>query len=237
MNEQERANALAKQLDTLLAGDSLPETPEGELAGLLQIADQLTEATPAPRPDFGPALKESLLKSVVEGGPATTGGTTMVGLILTMVVGGIVVVLIGLGLVVGSLLQTPATPTPENDLAPAEAPDENAPVNVIPSPSPTAAAATPQVTSTNQATDTLTLPSPSPSPTAIIDVLPPVTITLEATGEFVSPPDLIPGQPSSSNDDDENSGGSSGDHNRGHGNDSDGHDEDNPGNSRRDGDD
>ena len=224
MNDQERADALAEQLDTLLAGDSLPEQPAGEMADLLQLANQLTEATPAPRPDFGPALKESLLKSVADGGAgiAVTSGLAITGLIVAIVVGGVLVVLIALGLVVGGLLQNQATPTPEGSSVPVSVPDENAAPSVAPSPPVTKATVVPQATNTHQAVDTLTLPAPSP--TTIIDVLPPITITVETTDQIVSPPELVPGQPSSGSDDDDDDGGSGG--GRGSNNDEDDDDDD-----------
>lgn len=239
MTEQERADALAEQLDALLTGTPPTSPPPDELAELLQVAGQLTAAAPAPRPEFGPALKESLLKTGLQGGPATAtaGGSLSHGL-LAVIIGGVIITLVALGLLAGSMWFNRATPTPNQSPAPAATADDSRPAGDS-RPTPPAAEATiaPQATLTNQAADTLAAPSPAPSPTLILDVMPPLTDTVEATGQPISLPELIPGQPSSGSGDDaddDGGNGGGGDHNRGHGNDPDHHDEDNPGRSQND---
>jgi len=84
-----------------------------------------------------------------------------------------------------------------------------------------------------RATDSLVLPNKTG--TALIDVLPPITVTLEPVEAIPSPADLVPGQPpggSGGGGDSGGGGNQDGDRNRGHGNDSDRHDEDNPGRGR-----
>lgn len=231
MTEQEHADALAEQLDALLTGKTPASAPPGELTDLLHVANQLSETAPAPRLEFGPALKESLLKTAFDGAAAATAGSgsSLSGAMVAMIVGGFVIVLVVLGLVAGSVWSNRATPTPGQNPTPAVTPAEAGAT-----PPAAESTAAPQATLTNQAADTLTLPSPLPSPTIILDVMPAITLTVEATGQAISLPELVPGQPSSSGSNGGTDDNSSGDHDRGHGNDSDHHDEDNPGRSHND---
>jgi uncharacterized membrane protein YgcG len=247
MNEQQLADALAEQLDTMFAGEAPPPTSSNELTELLQVANQLSAAAPTPRPEFGATLKASLLQSA--SGSAVAGGTTLTGTILTIVFGGIIVVVVTLGLVSNNFLAPTATSTSESRPAPMAVPTSTAVVQPTINPTPTVEnTPTQQPAITNPATNTLILPSPPA--TAILDMLPPITDTVEPGEELIFPPaELLPGQSSTNNDDDDGNsggsgsnsggggsddddGGSSGDGNRGHGNDADGHDEDNPGNKR-----
>ena len=96
MNEEQLADLLAQHLDTLLAGDALPETLPAEVADLLGVAQNLSETAPLPRPEFGAALKESLL-----GPAASSNGTTAAA---SSTAGGQVVSVIVIVLVAGAAL-------------------------------------------------------------------------------------------------------------------------------------
>lgn len=227
MNEEELAGILAGHLDALLEGNPLPEPPPAEIAGLLPLARHLAQAAPAPRPEFGPALKESLRRPPAGGnGAAGTGGGILGSHMFIVVALGVLGLAVALALVAGILAvaairpttteATPATPPPVHTRLPAEEVKE--PVRQTPSPRATGLPAGVQAT-----TDSL----PTPTPTVLLDVLPPVTVTVEAT-PLPPPPHLVPGAAPSGGDGDGDRG-SSGDHNRGHGNDSGHHDDDNPG--------
>lgn len=217
MTEEELADLLAHHLDTLLEDGDLPADLPPEVADLLGVAHNLSEAAPAPRPEFGPALKESLL------GPATgsnetappansvLGGPILPVVIVVLLVGAAVLAVVVSVIILGFIPSTSeATPPIQTQVAPA---------------SPTALPATPapiESIPTGQATL-----APSVTTTPIIDVLPVITVTVEI---IVEPPALVPGSGGDGAGNGGNGGGSGdGDHDRGHGNDPDGHDEDNPG--------
>jgi hypothetical protein len=253
MNEEQLAGALAKHLDALLVGEPLPEPPPEEIASLLAMAEGLEELAPKPRPEFSAALRESLLNSSYGAGgtPTATGGSVPPWGPLAFIVIAALGVITALTLLGGGMMwQTfgaddPALPP---DDAPVESEMEQAQPTLFPvTPSPLPVPATATSTTTPGSSPTLTVTSSpvpaSPTATFVIDVLPPITATatLEANTEEVPlPPALVPGSPSGSSD--SGNGGSSGggsggsddddDGNRGHGNDSDGHDEDNPGRGR-----
>jgi hypothetical protein len=254
MNEEQLADALAKHLEALLAGESLDEAPPEEIAQLLALAEDLESLVPQPRPDFGAALKESLLKLPpgANGSAPAAGGSFPCGplALLVVVLGTVTTLLLIAGGVAWQTLRADNSGSPS----------PSAPVEIVTSqPVPTTETASPPPTATAIPTSTQA-PDPSPtytpvpvSPTftPVIDVLPAITITVETAQELPLPPALAPGSAgsgSSDNDDDSSSGGGSGggngggnggggnddddDGNRGHGNDSDGHDEDNPGHGR-----
>lgn len=251
MNEEQLADALAKHLDALLVGESLPESPPEEIASLLALAEGLEELTPKPRPEFSTALRESLLNSSsgAGGAPTATGGSVPPWGPLALIAIAVLGVITALTLLGGGIMWqrfgADDSALPSND-APVESKTEQAEPTlfaVTPSPLPVPATATSTTTPVPSLTLTVTSsPVPiSPTATFVIDVLPPITATatLEtSTEEIPLPPPLVPGSPSggsgsggsgssgggggSSDDDD-------GDHDRGHGNDPDGHDEDNPG--------
>ncbi|MEM7347212.1 MAG: hypothetical protein AAF485_23480 [Chloroflexota bacterium] len=199
MNEQERANALAEQLDRWLIDDAVIETNSDEFADLLQVAEQIVDATPKPQPDFGPRLKQSLQSSdTTNGGTPSSRNTLLIGAVITLVVGALFAGLVIVGLFVGGLLQDEVAPTPTNPPAPVEPSIDPTSIQATPTPAPTSTA-TPQTIDVKQTTDTLVLPSPTS--TAIIDILPLVTTTTEPTDEIIVPLDLVPGQPSNGSDD------------------------------------
>ncbi|NWG75693.1 MAG: hypothetical protein HXY24_14005, partial [Rubrivivax sp.] len=95
MNEEQLADLLAQHLDTMLEGGSLPEILPPEVADLLAVAQSFTETTPKPRPEFGPALKETLLVPL-DGNGATPSAGSAFG-------SPIVAVVIGVGLLAGAV--------------------------------------------------------------------------------------------------------------------------------------
>lgn len=233
MTEEELADLLAHHLDTLLEGGGLPADIPPEVANLLGIAQNLSEAAPTPRPEFGPALKESLLSpSAGSNGAAppansVLGGSALPVVIVTLLVGAAVLAVVVSVIILGFV--------PSNDEAAPAIQTQVAPV------SPTALSLTPSPVVASSPTSVTTPPPaesaptgqttsvPSVTATPIIDVLPVMTVTVEI---IVKPPALVPGSGGGDGDGNSGNGGhSDGDHDRGHGNDSDGHDEDNPGRS------
>lgn len=228
MNEEQLADLLTEHLDALLTGVPHPEVPPDEVAELLTVAQNLSGMAPAPRPEFGAALKESLLGPSGGGnGAAPSTGSTFGSPIFPIVVIGLIVsaailaLLISVVIVggVGSNLpdsssstppsirtQTVLTPTPQSQTSP-----------------------TPEPESTTLAPTGEPVAAPTLTATPIVDVLPDITVTLEIK---IEPPALAPG-PSDGGDagDGGSGGGDAGDHDRGHGNDPDHDDEDNPGKS------
>lgn len=226
MREEQLAAVLADHLDAWLAGESLPEELPPELADLLPVAQNLSQVAPEPRPEFGPALKQSLVGPSIGGNGAVGPISGYIPLIIvaSLLILGTVVTLLGTAMVVG-LSRLEASPTPPVVEAPANL---SQPVQNLSSPTPV----TPRPTVASPAT-VGPVTSPEATATVLLDILPPITATLETTEEFVLPPPLAPGSPDSDDGDSgDGRGGQSGDHNRGHGNDPDHHDEDNPGRSK-----
>lgn len=231
MNEEQLADLLAQHLDTVLEGGSLPETLPPEVADLLTVARSLGEAAPTPRPEFGLALKESLLGPTAGGngaGPAAGsafGGQTVsvvvVGLLVGAAVLALLVSVIILG-VIGTNLSGSPTPAPlQTQIIPAQQ-----------TPSPPALTPAAEPTLNGPSTDSETTPTVTTTP--VVDVLPVISVTIEI---IIEPPALVPGSGGGGSGGGSSSGGGGGDdgdHNRGHGNDADHHDEDNPGKGGKD---
>ncbi|HXV97391.1 MAG TPA: hypothetical protein VEC93_03140, partial [Anaerolineae bacterium] len=90
MNEEQLADLLAQHLDTLLEGGALPKDLPAEVAELLSVAQSVSEAAPAPRPEFGPLLQESLLGPTGGGnGAPPAPGSALTGKVMSMVVVGL----------------------------------------------------------------------------------------------------------------------------------------------------
>ena len=229
MTEEQLAAILADHLDAWLAGKPLPEELPPELAELLPVAQNLTQVAPEPRPEFGPALKQSLVGPSISGNGAAGPISGYIPLIIVagLLTLGTMVTFLGTAAVIG-LSHLEASPTPPAVELPSNL---SQPVQNLTSPTP----ATPQPTVTNPATVAPDPEWPEATATVVLDILPPITATLETTEELVLPPPLAPGSPGSGDDGDsggDERGGQGGDHNRGHGNDPDHHDEDNPGRSK-----
>ena len=236
MNEEQLADLLAEHLDALLSGKPLPGVPPAEIAGLLTLSEGLASLAPKAPPEFGLTLKGSLLGS--NGSAPAVGGFMLGGGLLALVA------VVGLGIVAALLLvvggfawraeESSPSVLPSSTSVPVETETEQEEA----SPSPVLATVTPvpSLTWTPLPEPTVTITqtpiSISPTLTPVVDVLPPITVTVRITVELPLPSSLVPGSGGSGS----NSGGSSGgggstggDHDRGHGNDPDGHDEDNPG--------
>lgn len=194
MDEARQADLLSTYLDALLAGEPLPEAPPAEIAHLLPVAQGLAALAPAPRPEFGPALKASWLGPAADGGRAVGArGTILLAIVLGLLALAATLILL-LGAVTLGLTRSPfeglPSPTPlPSPTRPAFLPATRPPA--LPTPAP---AATPP----GEAGETSS--SPTVTATAVIDVLPPLTVTVEPPGGLPSPPDLAPGQPDSADD-------------------------------------
>jgi hypothetical protein len=196
MNEEQLADLLTEHLDALLAGEPLPETVPAEVAELLGAAQTLSEAAPIPRPEFGSALKESLLGPTGGGNNAGPGaGSTFSNPMLSIVFIGLLITVAGLALVANLAIFVAARPNPTqtitvpNFTSPAKSPSptqtpttpvQNRPVVQTP-------AFSPPITPTLSTKPTI---SPTLTATPIIDVLLAVTVTVEIR---IEPPDLVPG--------------------------------------------
>lgn len=217
MNEEQLANALAEQLDALLAGDSSASAPPDEVSDLLDLSEELGGLTPAPRPEFATALKASVL-AAQSGGAA--GSATL--LASPWVISGLALALIAAGTALVAVLlwgqnqaEPPVTATPVQITAPALQPElETEPAATVSAPA--TATPKPDVTQTSSTADSLPTAAPTVAPTALLDVLPPITVTVEVdsgNGVEVSPPGgLVPGQSGSGGGDDGSRGSGHGEH-------------------------
>ena len=235
MNEQQLADLFSKQLDHILAGETV-EAPVAELSGLLNLGQQLSQV----RFQAGPTAQAAFQAQMASwfGSAGGTGLALSKGLLLLimMAVGaGLGLVALILSLWGGGLLNSgpqgpetllPVPSTAVETLLPTEEP----PATAIPSPT----ATRPVVTSSQEdtlpsfstLTDTIVVSTPPLTVTAGIDTLPSLIVTPTIT------PTVTVGDNGSDDDGDSNDGNTfKDDHDRGHGNDLDGVDEDNPGNS------
>lgn len=224
MTEEELADLLAHHLDTLLEGGALPADLPAEVADLLTVAQNLSEAAPTPRPEFGSTLKESLF-GPSGGGNGSTPPTSygFGGPIISVVV---VAVLVGAAILALVISVTILGFVPSNQEAAPPVQTQVAPTSptVLPvTPSPVIETSPTSVTESAPTSQTTLMPPVTATP--IIDVLPVITVTIEI---IIEPPSLVPGS-GGGNGSGNGGGGGDGDHDRGHGNDSDGNDEDNPG--------
>ena len=254
MNEQEWAQLLSEQLDEMLEGEAVDfSTVVDELQGPLQLGQQLATVDFPPSSAAEVAFESQLANwfgpSV---GPAfPTTGLTKTGFVNYAIIGLIGVGLGGL-LLLGSLLWsgsgeevTPAAtllPTKQETMS--ESPTLGRPINdntatVTPMASPTTAETVAAPQATTSLGDTIQL---KPT-TTVSDTLPTTTLTPpadplapatsgsdEQTGdETNADQDVSSGD--ETGDSSETDSGPTGDHDRGHGNDADGIDDDNPGNS------
>jgi hypothetical protein len=229
MNEDQLADLLTQHLDDILEGGALPEGLPPEIADLLTVAQSVSEAAPSPRPEFGLALKASLLGPTLSGNGATPpagsafSSQTVLFVTVGLLVGAAILAVVVSMLILGVVGSTPETATP----APLQT--QSTPAQAVPSP--VAPTSTTEPTVTSQAIEAESTPTVTP----IVDVLPVITVTIDIV---IEPPPISPGGGGGGSDGSGGSGGGGGgddggDHDRGHGNDPDHHDEDNPGNGGR----
>ena len=238
MNEQEMADLFSAQIDRLLGGESAVDLAVGGDSSLFSLGQLLIETNFQPSP-AAQATFQSQLASWF--GP-TGGGlsTSLFGwpkmLLMSM---GAVLVLISAGLssvVLISLIWTGALFTPSGGSQPVPAATQSAtpsrPALASPEVNPTSPAATPTPTR-RQSTSSLRDVLPS-STTAVGDTILRPTSTPTST-EVEATVTATPHSNQSSDDGDDSdppdNAAPEGDQDRGHGNDLDGYDEDNPGQS------
>ncbi|HMQ53376.1 MAG TPA: hypothetical protein PKD98_14935 [Anaerolineae bacterium] len=219
MTEEQLAQLLDEYLDAFLAGEPLPDDLPPEVAELLAVAGGFSELAPVPRPEFGPALKESLLDSLGDDrgdsaqsddpdpsgalagqddeSPASAVDPVSGGLTLSAVVVGLLVIAAGLALlaslailaVVGVSLWREAAPT----VAPASTPIINTPGATSPparSPEP---ATPPPSTPTGPALNLPGRPSPTASPPSRQAITPTPAGVIESPAPTATPiVDILP---------------------------------------------
>jgi len=240
MNEQEMADLFSAQIDRLLGGESAVDLMVDGNSSFLSLGQQLIEINFQPSPVAQAAFQSQLASWFGPG--AGLAGSLLGGPKMVLLSVGAVLALMsaGLGIVVLiSFIWTGAFFDPSVETAP-EVPQPPAPVSTAP------ALASPEMPPQ---------PTPSPSPTrprgasTLGDILPAATTSV---GDTISLPTATPtsssntpeititpiGSPTSDGGDDRNDAGDTsgdttagGDQDRGHGNDLDGFDEDNPGQS------
>lgn len=240
MNEQEMADLFSAQIDRLLGGESAVDLMVDGNSSFLSLGQQLIEINFQPSPVAQAAFQGQLASWFGPG--AGLAGSLLGGPKLALLSVGAVLALIGAGLgtvVLISFIWTGAFFDPSVGTEP-EVPQPSAPA-------PTSPVLTPP--------EMPHLPTPNPSPTrprgatSLGDVLPAATTSV---GDTISLPTATPtpspntpeitvtpiGSPTSDGGDDSNDAGDTsgdtaagGDQDRGHGNDLDGFDEDNPGES------
>jgi uncharacterized membrane protein YgcG len=218
MNEEQLADLLTEHLDALLVSEPLPETMPDEVVELLALAQSLFEAAPAPRPEFGPALKKSLLGPTGGSNGAAPGAGSIFSIsTLLILVIGLLLTVAGLGLIANLTIFVTAKSNLSESLSPTALPSPKQTITAptapgpVGSPSPTKlpiqtqTVPAPTQSRPNTQTPSALIPtipaiaptrsaqpvaSPTPTATPIIDILPAVTFTIEIR---IAPPDLVPG--------------------------------------------
>lgn len=190
MNEEQLAGILANHLDALLEDEPRAVAPPHEIGQLLQVAQNLTDLAPTPRPTFGPALKDSLLAATAGDGQATGsvfGRQVMVPLIIVVIILTLLVGIITVRIIesVNSYLPSP-TPLPaQTRTIPVQPP----PSDTQPARPTTAAEPDPAATK-----DPIVPPKTSTlAPTLVLDKLPVITVTVGVIEDSPIRPDLVPG--------------------------------------------
>jgi hypothetical protein len=238
MSEQQLADLFTEQIDRMLAGEAI-ETPVEELTDLLNLGQQLTQVRYQASPTAQAAFQGQMASWF-----GSTGGTGlglskgMLMAIMTAVGTGIGLIALVTSLLGGDILNDsdssqmperslPAVVTPVDALQPAA-------TRIV---TPTATPLKPTMVPATTSSDSDTLPSFSElrdtlpiSTTELYDVipLPSATPTPTITSTITTEDEIWPVE-NSDGPDDGNS--AKDDYDRGHGNDLDGVDEDNPGNS------
>lgn len=242
MNEQQQAELFSEQIDRILGGE--PINGDGDLP-LLSLGQQLSQLNFQATP-----VAQAAFQSQLVGWFGATGSNLpLVGLGLPklwlIILGGTVAVLgVGLGLVVLSFIWTGALFTPIEESLPGSV---ATPAPIVSPPIPATATSTKQAASPSSTptpvSTTPTVPQATSSlgdvipivTTSLGDTLPRFTITPAPAGSVTSeatPGRNITGDDNQAGDgDNSNSTPQAGDDNKGHGNDPDGYDDDNPGQS------
>ncbi|MCK6624808.1 MAG: hypothetical protein L6R45_06490 [Anaerolineae bacterium] len=246
MDEQQLADLFSEQIDRMLGGQPAADFPTYDhLPELLALGQQLSQVTFQPEPAALAAFQQQL--TTWFGSAVNGGGITPLGLPKVLLVS-IGLVMLGTGLGLFMLLSSAWTNSDVNNSQPAPLVvtlPAAAPPTAVPISAPTAK---PQPETTSALGDTLPAAGSSvgdklpTAPPSLGDTLPPLptptptstsTITDSATvGEGTLNEGNSDGNDDSANNDGTSDGSAStGDHDRGHGNDLDGIDEDNPGQS------
>jgi len=238
MNEQQLADLFSEQIDRLLDGESTShfQSP-GELSDLFNLGQELSQVSFQPGPAAQAAFQTQLTGwfGSPGGQAATILGTPKIWLVSIVVA----VTLLGAGLGLIGLLKSdsPRVESDERIEAPVtvELPATNTPlpteVKETASPEATAESSPP---AKNNSTVKDSLPTAAP---VLGDTLPTSTPSPQpAVEETDEPAPALPSSTPGIGEDDEQENGDetndpAGDHDHGHGNDPDGVDEDNPGNS------
>jgi hypothetical protein len=228
VNEQQLADLFSKQVDRLLGGESVARPADHEgLHELLSLAQDLSQvqfqASPAGQVAFqgqldawfGPATAPTTPRlkhgrwDMLSGKLIVLIISIAVTLVTTLATIIVAVVVIVRGVISGP---PPQTPVPALTATPIVT---------------TQPALTAPVAPTDMLTPTVTV---SPTLPSTIDTIEGITVVVTVELEVG---DLVPGLPPGDEGDDDEHGDNPccGDHDRGHGNDPDHHDEDNPGNS------
>jgi len=236
MNEQQLADLFSEQLDQILAGKTVA-APVEELSGLLTLGQQLTQVRFQASPAAQAAFQGQVASWFGSAGGAGLGLPKGLLMALLMAVGtGIGLVALVGSLLSGNLLTNSGGQMPEKSLpvlaTPVETslPIETPPATSIPAPptneSVTTSSEGDTLPSFSTLGDTVLTGTVSATVTRTQDIflVPSVTSTITPTTTMTD------NQPTGEGED-EGGPAVKDDHDRGHGNDPDGVDEDNPGNS------
>jgi hypothetical protein len=247
MNEQQLADLFTEQIDRMLRGESPPAAPVKELQELTPLAQHLSQVSFQASPVAQAAFQGQLTSWFSSGGGGLS--TTILGLpkVLLMAIGAALLT-IGAGLGLMALVNsTNLTLTNPDDKLPVQDVTEQPALTTTPQPTEPPAVDTPETPESQTPDiqrDTLpptssslgdTIPAATSSMGDTLPAIPSVTPKPPPTDEATSSPGVLDsgdtaGDEPGSGDTNE-SDLDSGDQDRGHGNDADGFDEDNPGKS------
>ena len=224
MNDQEAADLFSAQVDRLLQRETPVRIPGGGTGQeLLALAQQLAQVQFQASPVAQAAFQNQLASWFGSPGPSPTSGpkfrrwNMVSGKMLAVVISILVTVVTAVATLVISIMvmvsgvipgSRHATTTPSTPTTPA----------ITSTISPTLS-----MTATLVPTGTITPPATPPS---TVDSIQPITVGVTIV---IRIDDLVPGLPPAGDDEHDGGGKRNGDHDRGHGNDPDHYDEDNPG--------
>lgn len=239
MNEQELADRFSTQIDRILGGESALAVAAEDDLPLLSLGQQLAQLNFQANPTVQAAFQSQLASWFgTPGGSLSTTGLTFTKILL-LSIGAMAMIGAGLGLVVligytwtGALFNFT-----NEDQPPAPAVTQPAPSNspVIPSPIPATQTPLPATPTPTQPPATSSLKDVLPAATnSIGDTLPgsPLSTPTGTALPATSTPISTPAGNGDDQGDDTSADAPQDDHDRGHGNDPDRYDEDNPGQSQ-----